>query len=102
MVIHDNRILVQMIHLDIVNYRHNQLFIKAFGENLKRLREEKGLSLRQFAEIIEIEHKQLFRIEKGMINTTISTAQALAEGLDIPVSKLFDFPWKEDSPKNED
>ncbi len=77
-----------------MNYKHNQSFINAFGENLRKLREASGLSLRQFAEKIEIEHTQLFLIEKGRINTTISTAQALAEALDIPVSKLFDFPFQ--------
>lgn len=91
-----------MRHLDGVNYKHNQSFINAFGANLKRLRDERGLSLRQLAEKIEIEHKQLFLIEKGKINTTISTVLALAEGLELHVTELFDFTFENPDQQNQD
>jgi transcriptional regulator with XRE-family HTH domain len=77
----------------LVNYKHNEAYCKAFGAHLRRLREEKGLGMRQFALQAEMEYSQLSKIERGVINTTISTAYALAEALGIPHTKLFDFEF---------
>jgi len=41
--------------------------------------------------LADIEYSQLSRIEWGQINTTISTAYSIAEALEVPVSKLFEF-----------
>jgi transcriptional regulator with XRE-family HTH domain len=75
-----------------VNYKHNQAYVTSFGDHLRKVRQEKGLSMRQLAAKAEIEYKQLSLIEHGEINTTISTAFALAEALEIPVKDLFDLP----------
>lgn len=75
-----------------MNYKHNQVFVTSFGEHLRKVRQEKGLSMRQLASKAEIEYKQLSLIEHGEINTTISTVFALAEALEIPVKDLFDLP----------
>lgn len=80
-----------MLHLDAVNYKHNEAFVKAFGENLRRLRIARGFSMREFANMADMEYKQLSLIERGMINTTISTAFALADALEISHQELFDF-----------
>jgi transcriptional regulator with XRE-family HTH domain len=74
-----------------VNYKHNPEFVKAFGEHVRKLRLQQGHSMRSFAILADIEYKQLSLIEHGSINTTISTAQTLAEALNIPVKDLFDF-----------
>lgn len=75
-----------------MNYKHNQAFVTSFGEHLRKVRQEKGLSMRQLAAKAEIEYKQLSLIEHGEINTTISTAFALAEALEVTVKELFDIP----------
>ena len=40
-------------------------FKKAFGEKLKRIRKSRGLTQEQLAEIIEIDSRNLSRIEFG-------------------------------------
>jgi transcriptional regulator with XRE-family HTH domain len=47
--------------------------------------------MRQFALQADIEYSQLSKVERGVINTTISAAYALAQALEIPPTKLFDF-----------
>jgi transcriptional regulator with XRE-family HTH domain len=74
-----------------VNYKHNEAYCKAFGAHLRSLREEKGLGMRQFALIAEMEYSQLSKIERGIINTTISTAYALADALGVSHNELFNF-----------
>lgn len=39
----------------------------------------------------DIPISQVGRIERGEINTTISTVKVLAISLEIPVTKLFEF-----------
>lgn len=74
-----------------VNYKHNQAYCIAFGQRLRALRLEKGISMRGLAKEADIEYSQLSKIERGVINTTISTVYALALALDIPVKEFFDF-----------
>lgn len=64
---------------------------KKFGENLKRIREEKGMSLRDVSYNCSIENSKISEIEHGKHNVTLGTILELAKGLDIAASKLLDF-----------
>ena len=74
-----------------MNYKYNEEFCKAFGNQVRKLRLAKGISMRKFALAIDMEYSQLSKIELGTTNPTISTANAIAEGLELPVHQLFDF-----------
>lgn len=50
--------------------------------------------MREFAMLIEIEYSQLSKIERGVTNPTISTTLALAEGLGVEHSELFNFKFQ--------
>lgn len=69
----------------------NKKFIKAFGKNLKMLRNEANLSQEDLANDCNISISQIGRIERGEINTTISTLFVLAKALNIRVKDLFNF-----------
>jgi transcriptional regulator with XRE-family HTH domain len=62
-----------------------------FGNNLKKLRLKKGFSQEYLAEEIGISQTQIGRIEVGLVNTSLSNILAIAEGLQIPPGKLFDY-----------
>jgi transcriptional regulator with XRE-family HTH domain len=66
-------------------------YIKLFGEQLQRLRLSKKLTQELLAYTADIPISQVGRIERGEINTTISTIKALSKALDIPVKEMFDF-----------
>ena len=61
----------------------------SFGLRIRQLRMEKGLSQQNLADRAEIEISQVYRIEKGKTNTTLSTIGALASALDISIAELF-------------
>ena len=61
----------------------NQTYITAFGENLKKLRNAKGLSRETLGAVAGIEAKQIYRIETGESSPTISTVVAIANALGI-------------------
>ena len=75
-----------------MNYKYNDAYCKSFGNQLRKLRQTKGISMRKLAAEADMEYSQLSKIERGVINTTISTVQALSEALDIPTKEFFDFP----------
>lgn len=47
--------------------------------------------MRELASNLDLEYNQLYRIEKGIINTSVSMAAAIAEGLGVSMRDLFDF-----------
>ncbi|HEU4497542.1 MAG TPA: helix-turn-helix transcriptional regulator [Flavobacterium sp.] len=66
-------------------------FISRFGQNLKKIRSSKKLSQESLAYSADIPISQIGRIERGEINTTISTVSALAKALDLHPSELLQF-----------
>lgn len=72
----------------------NKKFIKKFGKNLRRLRKEANLSQEDLANDADIPLSQVGRIERGEVNTTISTVQVLSLALKVPITDLFNFDKK--------
>ena len=62
--------------------------LKDFGENLKKIRTGKNISLRDLAAAAELEHAQIARIENGEINPTYTTIIFLAEALHVDPAVL--------------
>jgi len=60
------------------------------GERIRSLREGKGMSIRQFALLANIEHPQLINIEKGRVDLKLSTLNKISKGLEINLGKLLD------------
>ncbi|MBN8200522.1 helix-turn-helix domain-containing protein [Bacillus sp. NTK034] len=58
------------------------------GLKLKKLREEKGYSMREVGERIGIDHSYVGKIEKGKI-PSLNTLKRLCNLYDISVSSLF-------------
>lgn len=69
----------------------NEIFLKAFGANLKKIRKARNFSQEKLAYESGIELRQIGRIERGEINTGLSTIVLVAETLKIEVKDLFDF-----------
>ena len=65
--------------------------LKKFGEHLRRLREERGLSLRELSYACNIDNSKIAKIEKGKINITFITIQELATALEVHPSLLLTY-----------
>ena len=72
-----------------MNKLRNRQELVVFGEKLKELRLSKSFTLEQLAIEAEIEISQVYRIEKGKINPTLTTLNALARGLGITIGELL-------------
>jgi transcriptional regulator with XRE-family HTH domain len=71
-----------------MNNLRNQQELDDFGAKLNKLRMSKNLTLEQLAFEAEMELSQVHRIEKGKINPTLTTLNALARGLKISLAEL--------------
>lgn len=63
-----------------------------FAENLRRLREEKKLSLDNVSKLSGVSKSMLGQIERGEVNPTISTVWKIANGLKVSFTALMSRP----------
>ena len=59
------------------------------GQQIRRLREEKGLSQEQFAGLADIDRAYYGGIERGERNVAAFNLIKIADALDVEVGKLF-------------
>jgi transcriptional regulator with XRE-family HTH domain len=62
------------------------------GWNLRRLRVERGLSQERLALAASIDRAYVGRVERGSENVTITTLEAMATALSVPVATLLIEP----------
>ena len=72
----------------MINIKNDEV-IKAFGRRLRELRISHDLSQEQLANQADIPLSQVGRIERGEINPTLSTINALAFALKIKITGFF-------------
>lgn len=65
--------------------------LKKMGNRFKELRLEKGLSQEKFALKIGMDRTYYASIESGKRNVSIINIYKIAQGLNIPLSDLFNF-----------
>ena len=78
-----------------VKYKRNDIAIKLFGKNLQEMRKSKGISQEELAYRTDLELSQIGRIERGVINTSISNVFIIAESLEVHPMQLFNFEIEE-------
>ena len=79
-----------MVNRSEVNILYKLNFIIA--ENLKRLREDRKLSLDNVAKLSGVSKSMLGQIERGDVNPTVSTVWKISNGLKISFTQLMSIP----------
>jgi transcriptional regulator with XRE-family HTH domain len=69
----------------------NSKKMKAFGDNLKRIRKKKGISQEDLAYNADLAYTTINKIERGQLNTGICTVFEIAKALNVAPKELFDF-----------
>ena len=72
-----------------------QTFLKQLGENIARLRKEKGFAQTDLADELEMDRANLRRIEAGRTSPGTSTLFRISTVLKIEMKDFFDFPKPE-------
>ncbi len=74
-----------------MKYAREEEFIRCLGKNIKKIRMENNLTQNQLAFEAGLTLSQISRIERGLINTSVSHIFLIAKVLDVAPKKLFDF-----------
>jgi len=70
----------------------NPALLHAFGEHLRALRKQRGLSQQALADEADISWPTVQRVEAGSQSATLEVLAALAQALDISLKELVDIP----------
>ena len=74
-----------------MNPSQQTIYLKKLGNNIRRIRKEKGYSMEALCNQFDLDYKQLGRIERGEINTSVIGLLKIAESLDIEIIEIFKF-----------
>ena len=84
-------IFAASFHIGSMTNIRNEKYLKQFGKHLRKLRSEKSMSQEQLANEADIPLSQIGRIERGEVNTTISTLKSISNALKIAPKAMLDF-----------
>ncbi len=69
--------------------KDKKVLLKEFGANLRKLRLNKGFTQEQLANELGVEISQISRIERGVINTSVTTLYAISKILEVNTDNFF-------------
>jgi len=71
----------------------DQKRLKKLGAHLKKLRKNRGLSIRQLAALCDVDYAKISKIESTGVNMNVTTLMELADGLEVTPKDLLDFEF---------
>ncbi|MCE7043954.1 helix-turn-helix domain-containing protein [Dyadobacter sp. CY312] len=71
----------------------DKAYLKAFGDNLRKLREIKKLSQEELCHQAGFSKNQIGNIERGEVNTSITSVYILSVALKVAPADLFNFEY---------
>ncbi len=69
----------------------NPTLARAFGMRVRQVRQSKGMTMQALADEMNVEFRQIARIEAGEVNTTLQMAFAISGVFGMTLRELFDF-----------
>ena len=69
----------------------NSLFLIKLGENISKIRKEKGITQIELGHRCDFDRSNMRRIESGRTNPTILTLKKISEGLEVSLEELIIF-----------
>ena len=73
--------------------------VKAFGTQLRRLREAQKMSQQELADLADVAKITIQRIENGKFSVTVDVLISLARALNMPLHELTDFALPKEKTK---
>ncbi len=70
----------------------NEELLKMIGANVRRIRTENNITMESLSFESGIEYRQIGRIERGEVNTTVMSLFRIAKVLNTDIRNFFDTP----------
>ena len=64
-------------------------YLKAMGKKIREIRRAKGIVLRQFAKVCNLDYSGLNKIENGRTSPLLVTLKRIADNLDVDVKDFI-------------
>ncbi len=68
------------------------------GENIRRIRKEKGLTIKDISKKADLTKGLISQIENNKANPSINSLMAIAKALNVPIASFFDQNGKMENP----
>ena len=72
-------------------YKFDKVLCRKFGQKIHNFRLNNEFSQEELAFRVNISPSYMSAIERGITDTTISTAKRIAKALDVKLTELFEF-----------
>lgn len=69
--------------------KRNDKTIKLVGENIRKIRQSKGLTMIQLSYMMDVDYSQIANLELGRRDPTLSMLVLVAERLNVTVGELL-------------
>ena len=73
------------------NYKYDKILCRKFGQKISGIRKTLGMTQDELAFYSNISPSYMSAIERGISDTTISTAKRISKALNIDIKELFEF-----------
>lgn len=70
---------------------NDEILRKKLGKRIQEIRLSKNLSQQDLAAKCNFEKSNMSRLEAGRVNSTLSTLNTIAQGLEVNIVELFKF-----------
>lgn len=71
-------------------------FLKNLGERVRELRRARGMSQEKLAELSDLHLTYVSKVERGLVNGSISAYAAIADALGMPLAEFIEPAWGRD------
>lgn len=71
-------------------HRRNEKGISILAKNIKKYRKELKMTIQELANRLDVDYSQIGRMERGIVNPSISIVFDIAEVLDVKASQLLE------------
>ena len=71
-------------------HKRNEHAILTLAINIRKYRQEKNLTIEELANLLEVDYSQISRMERGVVNPSVSIIFDIANALEIEPGRLLD------------
>ena len=70
-------------------HKRNEEAILTLAKNIRKYRQDKNLTIEELANLLEVDYSQISRMERGVVNPSVSIIFDIATVLEIEPGKLL-------------
>ncbi len=78
------------------SYLKDERFLKELGEQIRTVRKSKYFTQEELANAINMDISQISRLERGILNASISMLKEIATALNMSLNELLDFNYTQE------